>query len=279
MPVPGPGRFTHRYLRKTTWKIVCEEGGWIGRPSPCDEEEDIDLEELANRTCIYAPETTKGENVLAFHGDTLLEDYEEYAPGTELTFRCNDIGKYSMTGSGTRKCSYGDWDSVRPSCYGLSQEHDYARKTKSLIRLIFCIPNRESWRAVEKSPTILFRHELGPIAQSNDGKLIVYPGIVLHLECLWIRKYGVPTWEVNHSSKDYRQGWTTEAGRDSTLEYRLTILHTTTDDSGTFTCVTPVKHRHSVDIIVKGNGPVCPATCSLIGDCSFLAYLRLRPFA
>ncbi|GFY37970.1 locomotion-related protein Hikaru genki [Trichonephila inaurata madagascariensis] len=46
---------------------------------------------------------------------------------------------------------------------------------------------------VEKPPTILFRHQLGPIAQSNEGKLIVYPGTILHLECLWIRKYGIPT--------------------------------------------------------------------------------------
>ena len=62
----------------------------------------------------------------------------------------------------------------------------------------------------------------------------------------------MPTWEVSHSSKDYSQGWTTEPGRDSTLEYRLSIYHTTKDDSGVYTCVTPVKHRHSVEIVVKG---------------------------
>lgn len=53
--------------------------------------------------------------------------------------------------------------------------------------------------AVEKPPTILFRHRLGPIAQSNDGKLIVYPGVVLHMECLWIRRFGTPKWSVSHS--------------------------------------------------------------------------------
>lgn len=106
---------------------------------------------------------------------------------------------------------------------------------------------------MEKPPTILFRHQLGPIAQSNDGKLIVYPGTILHLECLWIRKYGTPKWEVSHSSKEYTEGWTTEPGRDEFLEYRLSIYHAQKDDSGRFTCVTPVKHKHSVDIIVKGN--------------------------
>lgn len=52
---------------------------------------------------------------------------------------------------------------------------------------------------VEKPPTILFRHQLGPIAQSNDGRLIVYPGTILHMECLWIRKFGTPKWEVSHN--------------------------------------------------------------------------------
>lgn len=53
--------------------------------------------------------------------------------------------------------------------------------------------------AVEKPPTILFRHRLGPIAQSNDGRLIVYPGVILHMECLWIRRFGTPKWSVSHS--------------------------------------------------------------------------------
>lgn len=55
---------------------------------------------------------------------------------------------------------------------------------------------------VEKPPTILFRHQLGPIAQSNDGRLIVYPGTIVHMECLWIRRFGTPKWEVSHQ---YRQ--------------------------------------------------------------------------
>ncbi|GBN15323.1 hypothetical protein AVEN_187421-1, partial [Araneus ventricosus] len=58
----------------------------------------------------------------------------------------------------------------------------------------------------EKAPTILFRHTVGQIAQSNDGKLVVYPGTILHLECLWIRKYGTPHWEVSHKNRKYPEG-------------------------------------------------------------------------
>lgn len=63
---------------------------------------------------------------------------------------------------------------------------------------------------MDKPPTILFRHEAGPIAQSNDGKLIVYPGAVLHMECLWIRRFGTPKWAVSHS---YRYGFLIESSR------------------------------------------------------------------
>lgn len=54
---------------------------------------------------------------------------------------------------------------------------------------------------MEKPPTVLFRHQNGPIAQSNDGKLIVYPGTTIHMECLWMRRFGNPKWNVSH---DYR---------------------------------------------------------------------------
>lgn len=47
-------------------------------------------------------------------------------------------------------------------------------------------------------------------------------------------------------------GWTNEAGRDPQLEYRLSIYHAQKDDSGRFTCITPMGHRHSVDIVVAG---------------------------
>lgn len=54
---------------------------------------------------------------------------------------------------------------------------------------------------MEKAPTILFRHQNGPIAQSNDGKLIVYPGTTVHMECLWMRRFGNPKWNVSHTFK------------------------------------------------------------------------------
>lgn len=47
-------------------------------------------------------------------------------------------------------------------------------------------------------------------------------------------------------------GWNSEPGRDSQLEYRLSIKHAKTEDSGLFTCVTPMGQQHAVEIVVSG---------------------------
>lgn len=166
--------------------------------------------------------------------------------------RCVDIGKYAMIGSSVRTCIYSEWSGQKPSCFGLNQENDYASEyLKVRIEFLFPLNAISQPLIVEKPPTILIRHQNGPISQSNDGKLIVYPGTTLHMECLWMRRFGNPRWNVSHDYRKYPEGWSMDEGRDPQLEYRLSILHAVKDDSGTFTCVTPARHTHSVDIIVK----------------------------
>ncbi|XP_022647775.1 sushi, von Willebrand factor type A, EGF and pentraxin domain-containing protein 1-like isoform X2 [Varroa destructor] len=221
---------------RNTWKLLCDDGNWIGRPEKCDLGNSAVPKELrANMSCYYQPSE---QHLLAFDGDLPLatDEVHEFTPGSLLTFRCADIGKYALIGSGSRTCEYGEWTGVKSSCIGLSQEHDYA---------------------LEKPPTILFRHSMGPVAQSTDGKLIVWEGTILHLECLWLRKYGTPKWEISHQNRRYAEGWTTEPGRDSQLEYRLSIYHAREDDSGRYTCVTPMGHKHTVEIVVKS--VTCPS--------------------
>ncbi|XP_035217314.1 sushi, von Willebrand factor type A, EGF and pentraxin domain-containing protein 1-like isoform X1 [Stegodyphus dumicola] len=215
--------------KKTTWKIVCQDGVWVGRPHNCDTRiHPPPNDHNRNKSCIFR---RPNPDVVAFVNDKKLNvDISKFPPGTEVVYRCSDIGKYSFEGSIRRRCMGGQWTGSEPICLGLSQEYDYA---------------------LEKAPTILFRHQIGQIAQSNDGKLIVYPGTVLHLECLWIRKYGTPHWEVSHKNRKYPEGWTNEPGRDSQLEYRLSIYHAKTEDSGLFTCVTPMGHQHAVEIVVS----------------------------
>ncbi|XP_034243418.1 uncharacterized protein LOC117646517 isoform X1 [Thrips palmi] len=251
---------------KSTWRVLCEDGTWLGRSLSCDMEDLADSKMRDNTTCTLR---STEPNVVSFHNDQLITvDVVELPAGAVVVSRCRDIGKYQLIGSSHRRCVSGEWDGQKPVCFGLNQENDYA---------------------LEKPPTILFRHRLGPIAQSNDGKLIVYPGVVLHMECLWIRRFGTPKWSVNHSyssnnsavivltdslnstnatdtpQKVYPTGWNSEDGRDSALEYRLSILHASQDDSGEFTCTTPTRHTHAVTIEVKAvNCPKLPEKRGLV---------------
>ncbi|XP_050076471.1 uncharacterized protein LOC126563780 [Anopheles maculipalpis] len=214
---------------QTTWKIICEDGQWIGRSMNCDDDDPL-FHRLpsANGSCMFR---NNEPHVVSFYNDLeIREDIVEFPPGTTIISRCVDIGKYAMIGTSVRTCVRSEWSGQKPSCFGLNQENDYA---------------------MEKPPTILIRHQNGPIAQSNDGKLIVYPGTTVHLECLWMRRFGNPRWNVSHDYRKYPEGWSSDEGRDPQLEYRISIMHAVKDDSGSFTCVTPARHTHTVEVIVK----------------------------
>ncbi|CAH2986746.1 unnamed protein product [Chilo suppressalis] len=217
---------------KTTWKLICEHGDWVGKSFNCEELEAQSEELLNNNSCTFRNEEP---HVVSFFNDLEITETVDFPAGTVIVSRCSDIGKYAMTGSQARKCIGGSWDGAKPTCFGLNQENDYA---------------------MEKPPTILFRHSQGPIAQTNDGKLLVYPGTVLHMECLWMRRFGNPKWNVTHyvpsdPERKYPEGWTTDPGRDSQLEYRLSIMGAEKEDSGIYGCETPARQIHQVEIIVE----------------------------
>ena len=78
-----------------------------------------------NKSCYYKKPR---ENVFIFLKDQIINfnEEKEFPSQTELTFRCADIGKFSLIGSVKRKCVAGQWDGDDPFCYGLSQRHNYA---------------------------------------------------------------------------------------------------------------------------------------------------------
>lgn len=49
-------------------------------------------------------------------------------------------------------------------------------------------------------PCIIYLY-LGPIAQTNTGELVVYPGTILHMECLFLKKFGSPSWTTRRGFK------------------------------------------------------------------------------
>lgn len=107
---------------KTTWRIVCEDGNWIGRSFNCGITDDTlefslqnvrvsDAEELlsypmfsSNDTCVFR---NQEPNVISFYNDQAIrEDMVEFPAGTTLVSRCIDIGKYAMIGRCYLSC---DW--------------------------------------------------------------------------------------------------------------------------------------------------------------------------
>ena len=109
----------------------------------------------------------------------------------------------SFLGPQRRRCVGGHFDGRETRCVGLNQAYDYK---------------------LDKPPTILFRHNGGPIAQSNRGELIVFPGTTLHMECLFLKRFGTPTWSTHRTTREeYPQGWAQGVMRDSTLEYRCCL--------------------------------------------------------
>ena len=54
----------------------------------------------------------------------------------------------------------------------------------------------------------------------------------------------------NTVSSVMMQGWAQGPMRDSTLEYRLSIVRAEEGDTGEYTCTTPFKKTHSIHVVV-----------------------------
>ncbi|XP_037777143.1 complement receptor type 2-like isoform X1 [Penaeus monodon] len=242
-----------------TWMISCQDGIWDGEPPvymPCGDGIPPVID-FGNISCIWRKTEP---NVVTFYNDQeVTEEMVEFEPGAKLVSRCVDIGKYALEGSVERQCIHGQWTGNKSVCVGLNQESNYS---------------------LDKPPTILFRNEKGPMAQSNDGKLVVYPGTVLHLECLFTRRHGTPNWNVSLASAGddikgkrrkktkakgrvkggkkrggsfapYPNGWANAPNRNIQLEYRLSIYRAQPKDSGSYACVTPKGHKHVVTLDIR----------------------------
>ena len=105
------------------------------------------------------------DNVVAFLHDEAVEAGAAVRAGDTVVHRCQDIGKFVFTGSVRRRCEAGQLGGEAAVCRGLNQHVEYARTA---------------------APTILFRHD-GSISQTNDGRLMVFPGTTLHMECLFMK--------------------------------------------------------------------------------------------
>lgn len=115
---------------------------------------------------------------------------------------------------------------ITPRCEGLSQYQDYACRLISLVILSFvwcgrthvsyCFSGQTSDHPIPVQQWIhrtKRRWKTGN-TQTSDLKIlnavtrilccwkqVVLPGTTLHMECLWIRKFGKPSWSISNKNK------------------------------------------------------------------------------
>ncbi|XP_015125637.1 locomotion-related protein Hikaru genki-like, partial [Diachasma alloeum] len=98
-------------------------------------------------------------------------------------------------------------------------------------------------------PTILFGLPRGSAAIEPSGALAVFPGSILHLECLFARRMGNPEWTWNSTFRQHLTGWAI-APSEKDWKYRLSIYYVKNQDSGVYTCSTPKGLTNSIKIHV-----------------------------
>ena len=175
--------FSGKCFRNIFSGFRCESGVWLGQFSPCSPSGNT-LEEISaagyDMPCILDP-LPEASRLVMFYKDKEVVDQVEVPAGEDITVRCSDIGKYRLEGPQRRRCVGGHFDGRETRCVGLNQMYDYK---------------------IDQPPTVLFRHKGGPIAQSNTGELLVFPGTTLHMECLFLKRAGTPKWSVRRATRD-----------------------------------------------------------------------------
>ncbi|XP_012224718.1 locomotion-related protein Hikaru genki [Linepithema humile] len=145
-----------------------------------------------------------------------------------VTVRCRELGKYKLIGDSLLHCRNGMWNGKTPHCVPTTDISNYTE---------------------DVPPTILFGLPTGSAAVEPTGALAVYPGSILHLECLFARKLGNPEWTWTSTLRRYLTGWAISA-RERDWKYRLSIYYAKSQDSGIYTCSTPKGLNNSIRVRV-----------------------------
>lgn len=142
--------------------------------------------------------------------------------------RCRELGKYKFIGDSLLHCRNGTWNGKQPNCVPTTSISNYTEN----------VP-----------PTIVFGLPAGSAAVEPTGALAVFPGSILHLECLFMRKLGNPEWTWTSTFRRYLTGWAI-AARERDFKYRLSIYYAKPQDSGVYTCSTPKGFSNSIKVHV-----------------------------
>ncbi|XP_060832880.1 locomotion-related protein Hikaru genki isoform X2 [Bombus pascuorum] len=169
--------------------------------------------------------------IVTYKNITISVDKITVPHGERVTVRCRELGKYKLVGDPLLHCRNASWSGKLPSCTPTTAISNYTGETEDV------------------PPTIVFGLPAGSAAVEPSGALAVYPGSILHLECLFARKLGNPEWTWTSTFRQYLTGWAI-AARERDWKYRLSIYYAKTQDSGVYTCSTPRGLSNSIRVHV-----------------------------
>ncbi|XP_029055571.2 locomotion-related protein Hikaru genki isoform X4 [Osmia bicornis bicornis] len=176
--------------------------------------------------------------IVTYKNITVSVDKITVPHGERVTIRCRELGKYKLIGDSLLHCRNTSWTGKLPYCSPTTAISNYTGDTEDV------------------PPTIVFGLPTGSAAVEPSGALAVFPGSILHLECLFARKLGNPEWTWTSTFRQYLTGWAISA-RERDWKYRLSIYYAKTQDSGVYTCSTPRGLSNSIRVrIVDVQCPV-----------------------
>ncbi|VDP04934.1 unnamed protein product [Soboliphyme baturini] len=195
--------------------------------------------------CLFKPENFENMELFDAKTSESLTFKQRVPHNAKFIVRCRHVGLFQLIGSATITCQHGVWVDDLPHCRAVG--YPYLN---------------------DRPPAIVWRVVKGDISVSVRGELIVRQASYLHLDCIYPRSKGQPTWEYTSSYRHYPQHWDmadadhpgyvlyhfNRKTQQSPLIsiYRLAIYMTRPEDSGLFYCIDPYGRRHAVKLIVKG---------------------------
>ncbi|XP_059475487.1 locomotion-related protein Hikaru genki-like [Neocloeon triangulifer] len=206
-------------------KIKCINGEWVG--PLCQVKSGGGKYHPLFRSCHFGalpPQLLVMYKNVSIVADTRLP----FPDGAQVSVRCRELGVYKLLGESSLTCQNGVWSHEVPNCI----------PTTLLTNFTDDAP-----------PTVLVRVPAGSASVEPDGELAVFPGSIVHLECVFARKLGNPEWSWSSSFRQYLTGWAISA-EERDWKYRLSIYYSKPQDSGAFTCTTPHGLTNSVTINV-----------------------------
>ncbi|XP_022251503.1 locomotion-related protein Hikaru genki-like, partial [Limulus polyphemus] len=212
--------------QKRVCKIKCFNGVWIG--PLCTIQEGGDRFQPILHQCSLR--VTDAEVVVSYEGKILTIDREMTLPhGSKLEIRCSEVGMFKFVGQRNLTCSNGQWSSAFPSCVATTLQRNFSEQAP---------------------PTIIYNVVTGDADITETGEVVVLPGSIVHLNCLFQREHGNPEWTWSSTQRQYPCGWSVSA-EDRSWKYRLSIYYAKEEDTGEYSCITPRGEINGIRITVK----------------------------